>query len=481
MAPTSTWVSKTDLINYLRCPYAFYMIASGQVAREDTVSELQIRLIEQGVEFQTAVELKAVAESKAVPLAIVDTSDLRKVFAQESVRLCKLPLFKNPKLQILGVPDGIDTAQGALIPVETKSHKAVLQSDELELAFYWLLLEPYRTKTVSPRGRLLLRRNDIAEEVEIEIEPKRFEQVLRLLGKIRDARVHGVRPRICSCNVCNGIMRDKIRQTTSDNKDLSMIWDIGPIRARHLEEIGINSYEALLTVDCATVVAKLRERQCFVSQAHVNRWKQHATSYSNSRPVLFGDPPPLDESFIALDLEYVHGKLVWLAGVCLVTKNARRFFSYWADTPKQEEESLRSLIELVAANPTLAVVTWAGIGADLPQLKFAWTRLNLGEALNPIESRHLDLYQYATKSVRFPMPRLSLGELGSYFAIPKLSHISSGLQALSLYGEYRHSQDVEQRRRLKANLIQYNLDDLEALVGVAQGLVGLKRETNGVA
>jgi predicted RecB family nuclease len=437
MTPTLTWVSKTDLSRYLSCPYAFYLRDSGRLAYEDTVTELEVRLIQQGVEFHAAVAV----ESNAVPLPI-DASDLPKVFAQESSRRYKLPLFRNTKLQILGVPDGIDTAEGALIPVEIKSHKAVLPSDELELAFYWMLLEAYRTKTVSPRGYLLLRRNGVAEQVEIELKPNRFNQVLTLLEKIRFARVHGVRPRICPCTVCNGIMRDEIRRVTSLNKDLSMIWDIGRFRARHLEEIGIDNYEALLTVDCSSVVDKLRERQCFVSQAQVNRWKQHAISYSTSLPAVFGDRPPLNESFIALDLEYIHGKLVWLVGVCLVTQNGCQFSSHWADAPKQEEENLRSLIELVRVNPSLSVVTWAGTGADLPQLKLAATRLKLGDALNLIESRHLDLYQHAQKSVRFPMPRLSLGELGTYFAIPKHSRIRSGQEALSLYAEYRLSQDV---------------------------------------
>jgi hypothetical protein len=49
---TSTWVSKTELTRYMRCPYAFYLLDRGLVTFEDTVTELQVRLIEQGVEFQ---------------------------------------------------------------------------------------------------------------------------------------------------------------------------------------------------------------------------------------------------------------------------------------------------------------------------------------------------------------------------------------------------------------------------------------------
>ena len=177
---TSTWVSKTDLTRYLRCPYAFYLLDRGLVAFEDTVNEQQVRLIQEGVAFQTSVE------ARVAPLPI-KPADLPRVLAEESIRLFNVPMFKNDSLEIYGKPDAIDTAQGALFPVEIKSHKDVQRSDELELAFYWMVLEPHRTKTVSPRGYLLLRRNGIDEQVVVEIQPHRFDQVHGLLQEIRDA------------------------------------------------------------------------------------------------------------------------------------------------------------------------------------------------------------------------------------------------------------------------------------------------------
>src|SRR5713101_4029538 len=149
MTPTSIWVSKTDLMTYLRCPYAYYLHYSGRVAFKDTVTELQEHLIQRGVDFHAAVGAKATHP----PISPIDVP---KVFAQESTRLFDPPLLFNAKLGIFGKLDAIDTAQGALIPVEIKSHKTAQRSDELELAFYWMLLDPYRTKKVSPRGCLIL-------------------------------------------------------------------------------------------------------------------------------------------------------------------------------------------------------------------------------------------------------------------------------------------------------------------------------------
>src|SRR5262249_23194176 len=89
-----------------------------------------------GISFHTHVE------AAATPI-FIDPADLPRIFAQESRRLFRPPILKNSTLKIYGQPDAIDTAQGALFPVEIKSHKDVQRSDELELAFYWRLLEPY--------------------------------------------------------------------------------------------------------------------------------------------------------------------------------------------------------------------------------------------------------------------------------------------------------------------------------------------------
>jgi len=463
----STWVSKTDLATYLRCPYAFYLLDRGLVAPEDAVTELQVRLIDQGVEFQAAVEARAAPHH-------IEEGDLPKVFAQESIRLFGLPLFKNPKLQICGRPDAIDTAQGALIPVEVKSHKAVQRSDELELAFYWMLLDPYRTKNVSPVGRLILRRDGVGEPVDIEIRPNRFEQVHGLLRDIREARVRGVLPRICGCTVCSGAMRGEIDRATAAKKDLTRLWGIGRFFARHLEEIGINSYEGLLAVDSAHVVKNLRKQGCFASPKQVDSWKHHAASYSTSAPVVFGDPILLGDRFIALDLEYVPGGLLWLVGVCLVEPGGCDYLALWADTPTQEKSNLERLAEIVTANPSFPVITWNGNLADMPQLRKAARRLELEQTLEIVELRHLDLLLRTRRTMRFPIPQMGLDDVATYFAIQRVSRIRNGLEALSLYQEYRHSQDENRRNTLKANLIEYNRDDLEALVGIAQRIPGLR-------
>jgi predicted RecB family nuclease len=470
---TASWVSKTDLTSYLRCPYAFYLLDRGLLRFDETITQHQIRMINEGIGFQASVEARAAAPQ-------VEPRDLPKVFAAESIRLFEIPVFENPTLEIYGKPDAIDTAEGAMIPVEIKSHRDIQCSDELELAFYWLLLDPHRTRAVSPRGYLLLRRNGLEAQVEVEIRPNRLEQVRGLLQEIRDARRVGVQPRVCACPVCSGVMRDEIDRATREKKDLTRIWGVGRVFAEHLEQIGISDYERLLATDSLTVVEKLHDRRCNVSATQVDRWKHHATSYCTSRPVVFGDPLTLDGRFLALDLEY-EGGLIWLVGICLVGPADREYLALWADTAEQANSNLMRLVEIVTSNPLLPVVTWNGNGADIPQLRNAMQRLGLGQALDTVESRHLDLFHYAKNGMRFPIPQLALAQVARYFAIPKVSRIRDGLEALFLHQEYRNSPGEDRRVALKTNLLEYNRDDLDALVGVAERLAGLQSGSREVS
>jgi predicted RecB family nuclease len=270
-------------------------------------------------------------------------------------------------------------------------------------------------------------------------------------------------------------MREEIERATLAKKDLTRIWGVGSVYARHLENSGINSYEELLGVDSASVVKKLRDHKCHVSRADVDRWKHHAESYSNCSPVVFGDRLRLDGQFLALDLEYEQGALIWLVGVCLVGPSGRENLALWADTPVQEKANLKHLAKIAAANPLLPVVTWNGKGADMPQLRIAAQRLKLGQQLEMLETRHMDLFLHARQGLRLPIPKLALGEVASYFGIERKSHIRDGLEAMFMFQEYQACSDAKTLAALKADLLEYNHDDLEALVGVAERILALQR------
>jgi predicted RecB family nuclease len=484
---TRDWVTKTDLTQYMRCPYAFWLLDQGQINPADLIDEPQRQRLLEGRAFEEHA-VKEIAETSAILTAVdPDPKQVGRLLG-ENIMLFGTPNFDNPTLKLYGRPDGIDVAGGALLPLEVKSHKDIQPLDELELAFYWMLLEPHRTRTnVRPVGRLILRRGGHPELVEVAIQPHRLQKVRRLVQQIRRARRQGVQPRICRCPVCSGPRRDEIHQAVSQTKDLTLILGIGRDYAPVLEDLGVATWEDLLHREVPTLAASFRARGYpTVTATEIWRWQQHARSYALGQPVTFNDLPtggavdfPVGGSFIALDFEYdsEHDEpgSLWLVGACVVDGDLQERLNLWADSPEDEERNLRALGEFVRDHPTLPVVTWAGDGAEVPQLRAAAERWGIGLDLDSLLERHIDLCAYARRHVRLPIPRLRLKDVAAYFGIPRLSSVAGGLAARSLHDRYRRTGDL----RLRDRLIDYNRDDLDALVGVSQQLARLTEPAEG--
>jgi len=468
-------VTKTDVTRYIRCPYAFWLLDTGQLRFAESISPVQAGLIEQGVAFHEQVE------AQAEPLDEEEAVDLPSLFGRETLELYGLPPLVNDTLGLRGVPDGVHTDGGALVPIEMKSHREVHATDMLELAFYWLLLDPYRTRHQSPpRGVVILRRDGGDVAVDVELQPRHFAEVNRLVTEVRQTRRDGVEPRFCSCWVCSGPMRDEVLRRAHQGHDLTLIWRIGPHIACKLEALGISRYTDLVDCDQVELLAAMRAGKLSVSAAMVQGWCGHAQSYVRAEAVLFGTPAELPGSFIALDLEYGAldgGARIWLAGVCVVDGDRRDFLQLWADTPTAERRNLRRLARIVADHPTLPLVTWGGNGADLPKLRKAGHRLNLTKVGESIAANHVDLFQHAAGAVRLPVPDLTLGEVAAYFGVAKLSPVANGLDAQMRYEAYSAAQPGPAKKRLRDELLEYNRDDLVGLVAAAEGMRRLADQT----
>ncbi len=142
----------------------------------------------------------------------------------------------------------------------------------------------------------------------------------------------------------------------------------------------------------------------------------------------------------------------------------------WTDTPAQEKRSLRVLAELIDANPLVPVVTWGGRGADVRALRKGAARHRLGPAMDALVAQHVDLYQYAAETVGLPIPCLGLSEVARYFGTHKLSQIPDGLIAQLFYESYLGTETGPAKVALKQQLLDYNRDDIDALVAVTQVL-----------
>jgi len=469
------WVSKTDVIRYSRCPYTFWLIDQGELKLEETLPPQVLELIEVGERFHSAVE------RQAEPLEI--TPEAVPTLFDQDMSLYGVPTMYNPALRLYGRPDGIRTAGGALFPIEIKSHAAIQRSDLLELAFYWLLLEPFRTvHNVEPTGYLVFRQDDEPAEYDFPIAERHIAEVQRLIAKVRFARKEGVKPRICNCRVCSHLRREEVEAAVARRKDVSLLFNVGPCYSEVLDELGINTYEQLVAADRFEVADAMRERKYYAANAvEIDRWKAHAQSWMTGEPVCIGEADwPFGDSFMALDLEYASH--IWCIGVIVVSDGvAQSYQRLWADSDEEEAESLRALGHLLAQHGDLPVLTWAGDGADIPALAKACYRHELFGLWDEICIRHYDLFDFVRRYVRLPIVGLSLGHVADYFGVSGTSPIQDGWEALSVYGQYLREEGTDVKRRLRDDLIAYNRDDVEALGEVAVRIRGIVESWNAAA
>jgi len=455
------WVSKTDLTDWLRCEYAYWLVYSGQASRSELISDAVQPFVDRGVAFEQSIQAP-------LPRVRVD-SFAAWAAANPTATLHQPPMLRNFGLQFYGRPDFVDVAAGAMYPGEIKGHAKVTSTDRLELAFYWLLLEPYRTRDVPPEGTMVLRRDGGAELVWVAIGQRELDRVAEVAGQARAARRTGVRPRKCSCGVCGGARRREIEAELNSAKDLSMVFGIGRPYAEALERTcAITSWDQLVEADCTETALNIGSEIAGVTPGRVWSWKLHASALAAGKPALAQpcDPFPLGAEYIALDLEYEpETAFVWLAGIAVVKDGACLHEQRLVMNATDEADALRWLRDAIAIRPNLPIVTWSGRSADLPTLRKAAERLSVDIA--EIERRHVDLYyDWYLSNVRLPISSAGLKEMAAHLSVDRVSPISSGLEALAFY---RQAMDTGSQA-LREQLLAYNRDDVESLVAVVERL-----------
>ena len=455
-------MSKTDVTSYLRCPYAFWLTDSGQLDRAELLSPFEAQLAETGIAFEQGIV------EAAKPIELPPGGEV-ELFADDRTIL-QVRAFRNLKLKLIGRPDGLVTARGAIQPVEIKAHRLLRHSDRIELAFYWLLLSPMRTATAAdPVGWVFLRELDGSHTREkVELAPELLAETEKLISAVRHARLEGAQPTWCRCTICRGVRYQEVVASIRERRDLSSVWGVGRVKREALEAVGYVRWEDLLDHDAETIAAaiNLRRARRLVTASEVRRWQAHTQALITNDAVrgVGAEPFPVPSEYIAFDAEYTATNM-WLLGARVVRHDGDLCLSVWA-TPQGEARALSDFDTLLTEHPDLPVVTWNGCGADLPALRKATARAGCPVLAERMHDRHIDLFAWTRRNLMLPIPGFGLKEVSEHFGVSRQSGVSSGLEAEMLWQRYQLAGNQE----LKAELISYNMDDLGSLVRAVECL-----------
>lgn len=454
------WISKQYLVEYTRCKYRVYLSFSKDIQiSEMKETYLLQNILVKGLEFESDV----VQNVKPIE---IQTKESIEPLRKQSLLIQVPKIFRNHDLGIQGIPDLIDTNNGGFLPIEIKDHKEVAYTDELELAFYWLLLSPLRKKRVKPRGYIVLNTNEVAE---VEITKDNLLEVELILDELRELVKKGAKPSLSrECKLCK-IAKD-CREEVAQSGGLTLIYSISYRREQQFQAIGVHNVSELMRVDEDRLNSKLMLR--FGNTPGVEeifRMKCHAFSLSSGKPVFFGDEKLfnrlLHSPLLVLDLEYDPVSFVWLIGLCIKKGNRKTYKQFFAEKAHRSEEKrlLESLLEVKQGFPECLLVTYGGIWADIPQMENACIRQNFADDfIVKITETHLDLYQLLQNSFRFPMASMGLDDIEEYLDIEKNCRISNGFEALAEYNRFLRTRDNE----LRQELLDYNKSDIVSTLSI---------------
>ena len=457
------WVSKSDVVQYLKCPYRVHLSHIDGIPYGDFATpEFKRLLLEPGQRFEAQL-LESWPLEKEAPLEF--TTDLRSASTRD-VFIRGDVLIRNHDLGIQGIPDLVRSKKGIFIPIEIKNHRDVRISDRLELAFYWKVLEPLRGRRSKSQGLLLL--NDGSVNL-IDLGAADFDNLEKLIEDVRRVKKHGASPVLSGeCKVCQ--YKDEHLGQIRELHGLSLLHDVGLVRDGQLRILGIQTMEDLVKADPLALYARWRlESPSCPSVRQIEAMQVHAEAWLEGSPKAIGNERiPSRRRSIVLDLEYDPLGLIFTVGVLLIDAKGKSSVQQgFLDDHADPKPILQEFGELLRKFPDYKVVTWGGLSADLPMLRTAWKRHRLSKrVLASLEERHVDLYQLSVRNFRLPFPTMRLSELAPYLGFERSHPSIGGLEMPALYGEFTRARKAAKRAQIKSDILGHNRDDLYALFHV---------------
>lgn len=468
-SPYKTWVSKSDVGQFHRCPYKVYLSFTEGISYDHFLTASAINsLVKPGVDFEDYL-----VESPPPDIRIELVESMQDGLNLEGVIQCR-QLVLNQELGYAGIPDLVFANRGEFIPIEIKSHKKATSADRLELAFYWRLLEPLRNHKITPRGYLLLRDRGLRE---VPLSERDFRLLEDSVTNVRKTREEGVDPVIVSeCKLCT--FKDEHARLAREAEDLSLIRDIGSSRREKLVQLGIKKVGDLASANVGEVWDRWSRADRYApTPRQLLEMQSHAVALVTNEPQFIGDGAyPFLEKGILIDLEYESGQYIFLAGACVSDGKQKAKTEQWfADRIKKDEAGvLNGLCSLLSEHPDHRIITWNGMSADIPQLRSAWKRCGLSKhSLDKLTDRHIDAYKLAYENVRLPTWGLKLPDVSGYFGHRRKFRDLSGLEIPLLYHDYLRTKKKSDRESLRTKILQHNLDDLNGLLRAWKGLQGI--------
>ena len=279
------------------------------------------------------------------------------------------------------------------------------------------------------------------------------------------------------CNLCHWY--SQCYAVAQDEKHLSLLPGVTPIRYTQLQALAITTLESLANTSPSTLESLLGFDREVAPKLVVQ-----AQSALERRPIILPYPLPIkDITFTApielyfdieaqpdLDLDY-------LLGVLVVDRlaNTEQFYSFLAEKPEDEELVWQQFLDLVWQYPEAPIYHFCVYEFDTVK-RLAKLYNTPYASVRPVLNRFVDVYEQLTQSVTLPVESYALKAIARWLGFEWREKEASGAKCIYWYDQWLETGD----RTLLEIIQSYNEDDCRATRRVKDWLVNFFQDEYGL-
>lgn len=449
---------------YFTCPHWLWFDRFGDPSKKGEVSELQQKLLEQGVAHEEEF-MRDFVQGKNV--ARVEARDWDAALAEtEKFMAAGADVIYQGRLRdknFEGIPDLLVKRVGKskfgkyfYEPWDIKSAQSLKDEYKFQLTLYAVLLEAAQKFKPDEAGIITVdRREEKFSVIDFESE---FWDVLEKIERI----CAGEKPPLQLTKSCTQSpwYHECVHQA-EEADDIALIYKLDKRSLVKLRELGINTVAEARRADIDALDGEVP----FLKRNGLERMKLQAESLQTKKVLLRRAPllpsAPLEIHF-DIEGDPLYG-VEYLFGFLLDDGNEPTYKSFVAERPEDEEKMWREFFAWIKTLPENYVV-WHYAPYEKARITMLRERYHTDEspsdtaALDFFVSKMFDLNDTMKDSFVFPLYFYGLKDIAKYLGFHWDSSVAGGAQSISWYEDWLQSGD----RKILQTILQYNEDDVRA-------------------
>jgi predicted RecB family nuclease len=330
--------------------------------------------------------------------------------------------------------------------------KKISKEDRMQLAFLGLLLKKIQGKF--PYKALFI--NKVGEQKRVKLDRLK-DEVNAALNDIQEFNVR--EPKLMlnkHCPQCSFLNLCKAQAIKEDN--LTLLDRISTKQINKLEKKGIFTLKQL------SYIYKPRRKSKHAKNSVVTFKPELQALAIRTGKTFIQVLPTLERKPIEifLDIEGLpDDSFFYLFGVLIVGNDRQVYYSFWADTPEDEETSWIKLTDLLYGYPEAFIYHYGSFEAKV----FEGLAKRYSTNIDSLRKRLVNVNKYIFGKIYFPTYSNGLKQLGIALGMKWTDEKASGLQSIVWRNYWEEGKEDYKKR-----IIRYNQEDCVAVMGLVEEL-----------